>query len=83
MFFNQTFLSFSTESSVSIREEDQKTDKTLDKIQEEEGSDVQDDNQTDVTASPVLTSTQYNKYVMSLIKLLVGETILNDWMRKG
>ena len=42
-----------------------------------------DDNATDVTTSPVLTSTQYNRYVGSLIKVLVGETILNDWMRKG
>ncbi|XP_052060514.1 uncharacterized protein LOC127700861 isoform X4 [Mytilus californianus] len=71
------------ESSASIKDDDQKTDKTLDKIQEEESSDVQEDeNQTDVTTSPVLTSTQYNRYVGSLIKILVGETVLNDWMRK-
>ncbi|XP_069115919.1 uncharacterized protein [Argopecten irradians] len=52
----------------------------LERIQEE----GDEDNASQVTSSsaPLLTSTQYNKYVVSLVKLLVGERTLNDWLRK-
>ena len=32
---------------------------------------------------PVITSEQYNQYVRSLIKLLVGEKTLLQWLKKG
>ena len=31
----------------------------------------------------MLSSTQYNKYMKSLVKLLVGETTLNNWLKQG
>lgn len=63
-------------------ESDRGKEKSLAKIQEqEEGS----EGESEVTQSttPMITSVQYNKYVLSLIKLLVGERTLNDWTRKG
>ena len=33
--------------------------------------------------APLLTTMQYNKYVRSLVKLLIGEKTLNEWIRKG
>ncbi|XP_056010102.1 uncharacterized protein LOC125667097 [Ostrea edulis] len=62
-------------------ESDRGKEKSLAKIQEqEEGS----EGESEVTQSttPMITSVQYNKYVLSLIKLLVGERTLNDWTRK-
>jgi len=46
---------------------------------------MDEDNESEMTQStaPLLNTSQYNKYVVSLIKLLVGETTLNDWLRKG
>ncbi|GFO25145.1 dynein beta chain, ciliary-like, partial [Plakobranchus ocellatus] len=53
----------------------------LSKIQEEDG-DMDDDLRSEMSTStaPVLTASQYNKYVRSLIKLLVGEPRLNEWL---
>ncbi|XP_071095883.1 uncharacterized protein [Haliotis cracherodii] len=47
----------------------------------EEDDDEYGSQYSDSTA-PVLTTMQYNKYVRSLIKLLIGEPTLNDWIRK-
>lgn len=60
-------------------------EKSLAKIQEqEEGSEDEDkDSMVTQSTTPMITSVQYNKYVLSLIKLLVGERTLNDWVRKG
>ncbi|RUS89314.1 hypothetical protein EGW08_002921, partial [Elysia chlorotica] len=64
-------------------EEEGLTVPRLSKIQEEDG-DMDDDLRSEITTStaPVLTSSQYNKYVRSLIKLLVGEPRLNEWIMK-
>ena len=32
---------------------------------------------------PIITSDQYNRYIQSLIKLLVGPEVLNSWLAKG
>ena len=32
---------------------------------------------------PVVTGDQYNAYIKSLIKLLVGEDVMQDWLKKG
>lgn len=60
-------------------------EKSLAKIQEQEEGSEEEDKDSMVTQSttPMITSVQYNKYVLSLIKLLVGERTLNDWIRKG
>lgn len=59
-------------------------EKSLAKIQEqEEGSEEDKDSMVTQSTTPMITSVQYNKYVLSLIKLLVGERTLNDWIRKG
>nr|KAG5702033.1 hypothetical protein BaRGS_015768 [Batillaria attramentaria] len=34
------------------------------------------------SSAPILTTSQYIRYVRSLIKLLVGDTTLNEWIRK-
>eukprot|EP00105_Crassostrea_gigas_P044993 XP_019929141.1 PREDICTED: dynein beta chain, ciliary isoform X4 [Crassostrea gigas] len=59
-------------------------EKSLAKIQEQEEGSEEEDKDSMVTQSttPMITSVQYNKYVLSLIKLLVGERTLNDWIRK-
>ncbi|KAK3108743.1 hypothetical protein FSP39_014630 [Pinctada imbricata] len=58
--------------------------KTLEKIAEEPDGEGDGDGMSEATQStvPMLTSVQYNRYVISLIKLLVGEKTLNDWLRK-
>jgi hypothetical protein len=61
-------------------------DAGLSQIHEEDVTeDDEDDVQSQFTESsaPILTTAQYSRYVRSLIKLLVGETTLNDWIRKG
>ena len=62
---------------------EERADAPLSQIPEEDPDD--DDNQTQFTESsaPILTTAQYSRYLRSLIKLLVGETTLNDWIRKG
>ncbi|KAJ8316217.1 hypothetical protein KUTeg_006231 [Tegillarca granosa] len=59
-------------------------EKALDRIQEEGSEADNDDKESQVTTSsaPMLTSMQYNRYVVSLIKILVGERTLNDWLKK-
>ena len=44
---------------------------------------VEDDSSSSLGTVPVITSEQYNQYVRSLIKLLVGEKTLLDWLKKG
>ena len=46
--------------------------------QESEASDI-----PDPETLSALTSDQYNLYVRSLLKLLVGEDLINDWICKG
>ncbi|XP_052258855.1 uncharacterized protein LOC127863384 isoform X2 [Dreissena polymorpha] len=43
-----------------------------------------EDSQSQFTTSsgPMLTSTQYNKYIKSLIKILIGEALLNTWHKQ-
>ncbi|XP_076457719.1 uncharacterized protein LOC143291635 isoform X3 [Babylonia areolata] len=57
-------------------------DPSLSQIPEEDMDD--DDARTQFTESsaPILTTSQYSRYLRSLIKLLVGETTLNEWIRK-
>ncbi|XP_070202269.1 uncharacterized protein [Littorina saxatilis] len=59
-----------------------RADNVLSHIPEEDADD--DDGQTQFTESsaPILTTSQYSRYVRSLIKVLVGETTLNEWIRK-
>ena len=42
-----------------------------------------DEEESSVATIPVITSEQYNQYVRSLIKLLVGEKMLLKWLKKG
>ena len=53
--------------------------------EEEKNSEVDEDSQSQFTTStaPMLSSPQYTKYTRSLIKLLVGETIVNNWLKQG
>jgi len=50
-----------------------------------EGSEADEDSQSQFTQSstPMLSSTNYNKYIRSLIKLLIGEETLNNWLKQG
>lgn len=52
-------------------------------ISEDEPEDYPADTEYSESSAPVLTSSQYTRYMRSLIKLLVGETTLNEWIRKG
>ncbi|KAJ8316357.1 hypothetical protein KUTeg_006371 [Tegillarca granosa] len=77
------------EQTARSQYEDEKNDgkaneKALDRIQEEGSEADKDDKESQVTTSsaPMLTSMQYNRYVVSLIKILVGERTLNDWLKK-
>ncbi|CAH1797693.1 unnamed protein product [Owenia fusiformis] len=76
-------------------EEKQDTEQTekeadgLGKIEEEAETEAADpaDNESiaESTASstvPLITASQYNQYVRSLVKLMVGENILNSWIKK-
>lgn len=67
-----------------MEESERGQEKSLGKIPEQEEG-LEEDGESEVTQSttPMITSLQYNKYVLSLIKLLVGERTLNDWVRKG
>ena len=67
-----------------MEESERGKEKSLGKIPEQEEG-LEEDGESEVTQSttPMITSLQYNKYVLSLIKLLVGERTLNDWVRKG
>ena len=39
---------------------------------------------SDINAAiPIITSEQFNTYLISLIKLLIGEQMLNEWIKKG
>lgn len=68
-----------------MEESERGQEKSLGKIPEQEEGLEGEDGESEVTQSttPMITSLQYNKYVLSLIKLLVGERTLNDWVRKG
>ena len=49
-----------------------------------EGHSRQDGGSDDTTMTmPIITSEQFNQYLVSLIKLLVGEKTLMDWTKKG
>lgn len=67
-------------------EEADKPEEPAEPLEEEkEESVVDEDSQSQFTTStaPMLSSPQYTKYIRSLIKLLVGETILNNWLKQG
>lgn len=58
----------------------------LDNISEEGGNDeaVSHHESDDETASlPVMSAEQFNQYMRSLIKLLVGENTLLNWIKRG
>ena len=60
------------------------TEMALDQIAENdsEGGDDTHSQYTQSTA-PMLSTIQYTKYIKSLVKLLVGETVLNEWIKEG
>ena len=62
--------------------EEPRAEAGLSQIPEEEDDDDVASQFTETTA-PILTTSQYSRFVRSLIKLLVGETTLNEWIRKG
>nr|XP_022320176.1 dynein beta chain, flagellar outer arm-like isoform X6 [Crassostrea virginica] len=72
-----------TAEEKEMEESERGQEKSLGKIPEQEEG-LEEDGESEVTQSttPMITSLQYNKYVLSLIKLLVGERTLNDWVRK-
>ena len=41
------------------------------------------DSRQSVPSVPVITSEQYNQYVRSLIKLVVGESTALEWVKRG
>ena len=41
------------------------------------------ESQHSAASMPVITSEQYNQYVRSLIKLMVGETTTFEWVKRG
>ena len=65
----------------------------LDEIPEEDGGDdvagevadeVHDQTMSEASSEiPLITNEQYNQYLKSLIKLLVGEQTTLEWARKG
>ena len=60
-----------------------RADAVLSQIPEEDPDDDDDQTQFTESSAPILTTSQYSRFVRSLIKLLVGETTINDWIRKG
>ena len=54
-----------------------------DKEDEEESEHEDAQSQYTQSTAPMLSSTQYSKYIKSLIKLLMGENVLNEWIREG
>ena len=41
------------------------------------------DSRQSLPSVPVITSEQYNQYVRSLIKLIVGESTALEWVKRG
>lgn len=51
---------------------------------EKEDDYLTESSQTEIPyITPAITTSQYRKYVQSIIKILVGETRLLDWMNRG
>lgn len=78
-------LYFLADRASPVLVEDKPEDLGEDEKEEDGETEVDEDSQSQYTQStaPMLSSTQYTKYIKSLIKLLVGETILNNWLRQG
>lgn len=55
----------------------------LDKIQEEGTEDGSVSQAPTDSSSPMITTLQYNQYIRSLVKLLVGEKTLDSWITQG
>ena len=54
--------------------------------EEDDGEEsMMDDTQSQYTQStaPMMNSSQYTKYMRSLIKLLIGEKVLHEWVKEG
>ncbi|XP_053409232.1 uncharacterized protein LOC123561373 isoform X4 [Mercenaria mercenaria] len=67
-----------------VLEEKFESQEGLEPEMREDASAVDEDSQSQYTTSttPMLSSTQYNRYMKSLIKLLVGEITLNNWLKQ-
>ena len=66
-----------------IREE---AEEDVDAMRDEAGSEIVPsarESQHSAASMPVITSEQYNQYVRSLIKLMVGETTTFEWVKRG
>lgn len=65
-------------------EEDEDEDEDDDEEEYSEGHSQPDGDSEDTTVTmPIISSEQFNRYVVSLIKLLVGEKTLMEWTKKG
>ena len=64
----------------------EEAEEDVDAMRDEAGSEIVPsarESQHSAASMPVITSEQYNQYVRSLIKLMVGETTTFEWVKRG